>query len=172
MGIAPPAPAPASSSATSTTTTLPYDDQHLVCVRCKYCTTVLAVHVPRSSMMKIVPVTCGHCTNLLSVDMSGVFHHLKQIQALKMQNEMNLSCSSSSRIMREGSDNKKVAKEFAEKRQGVPSAYNQFIREEIQRIKASNPAITHKEAFSAAAKNWAHLGLMLSDNNKRQTSSS
>ncbi|KAK1285077.1 Axial regulator YABBY 1 [Acorus calamus] len=30
-------------------------------------------------------------------------------------------------------------------------------RDEIQRIKAGNPDITHREAFSAAAKNWAHF---------------
>ncbi|RWV95460.1 hypothetical protein GW17_00041913 [Ensete ventricosum] len=40
-----------------------------------------------------------------------------------------------------------------EKRQRVPSAYNRFIKDEIQRIKAGNPDITHREAFSAAAKN-------------------
>nr|GMD14486.1 putative axial regulator YABBY 2 isoform X1 [Ipomoea batatas] len=44
-----------------------------------------------------------------------------------------------------------------EKRQRAPSAYNRFIKEEIHRIKASNPKISHKEAFSAAAKNWAHF---------------
>lgn len=44
-----------------------------------------------------------------------------------------------------------------EKRQRVPSAYNQFIKEEIQRIKATNPHISHREAFSTAAKNWAHF---------------
>ncbi|KAI3781925.1 hypothetical protein L2E82_11953 [Cichorium intybus] len=57
-----------------------------------------------------------------------------------------------------------------EKRTRVPSAYNQFIKQEIQRIKATNPSISHREAFSAAAKNWAHFphihfGLMLEDNN-------
>uniref|UniRef100_A0A803KYR6 YABBY protein C-terminal domain-containing protein n=1 Tax=Chenopodium quinoa TaxID=63459 RepID=A0A803KYR6_CHEQI len=40
-----------------------------------------------------------------------------------------------------------------EKRQRVPSAYNRFIKDEIQRIKAGNPDISHREAFSAAAKN-------------------
>ncbi|KAG8097680.1 hypothetical protein GUJ93_ZPchr0013g34055 [Zizania palustris] len=45
----------------------------------------------------------------------------------------------------------------AEKRQRVPSAYNRFIKEEIRRIKANNPDISHKEAFSTAAKNWAHF---------------
>ncbi|WRX33036.1 YABBY protein - like 10 [Theobroma cacao] len=58
-----------------------------------------------------------------------------------------------------------------EKRQRVPSAYNRFIKEEIQRIKASNPDISHREAFSTAAKNWAHFphihfGLKL-DGNKQ-----
>ncbi|XP_057446642.1 axial regulator YABBY 1-like isoform X2 [Lotus japonicus] len=43
------------------------------------------------------------------------------------------------------------------KRQRVPSAYNRFIKDEIQRIKSVNPDITHREAFSAAAKNWAHF---------------
>ncbi|EAZ31462.1 hypothetical protein OsJ_15599 [Oryza sativa Japonica Group] len=49
------------------------------------------------------------------------------------------------------------ANRTSEKRQRVPSAYNRFIKDEIQRIKASNPDITHREAFSAAAKNWAHF---------------
>lgn len=44
-----------------------------------------------------------------------------------------------------------------EKRQRVPSAYNRFIKEEIQRLKANNPTISHREAFSTAAKNWAHF---------------
>ncbi|KAL8211392.1 hypothetical protein R6Q57_005829 [Mikania cordata] len=39
------------------------------------------------------------------------------------------------------------------KRPRVPSAYNKFIKEEIKRIKISNPKITHREAFSTAAKN-------------------
>ncbi|PWZ54112.1 hypothetical protein Zm00014a_022033 [Zea mays] len=31
------------------------------------------------------------------------------------------------------------------------------LREEIRRIKANNPDISHREAFSTAAKNWAHF---------------
>ncbi|KAJ4835928.1 putative axial regulator YABBY 2 [Turnera subulata] len=43
------------------------------------------------------------------------------------------------------------------------------FEEEIQRIKASNPDISHREAFSTAAKNWAHFphihfGLKLDSN--------
>ncbi|KAJ8548038.1 hypothetical protein K7X08_021274 [Anisodus acutangulus] len=40
-----------------------------------------------------------------------------------------------------------------EKKHRLPSAYNRFMKEEIQRIKAENPEIPHREAFSAAAKN-------------------
>lgn len=63
-----------------------------------------------------------------------------------------------------------------EKRQRVPSAYNRFIKEEIQRIKAGNPDISHREAFSAAAKNWAHFphihfGLMADQTNAANKSS-
>ncbi|XP_062205710.1 protein YABBY 3-like [Phragmites australis] len=62
-----------------------------------------------------------------------------------------------------------------EKRQRVPSAYNRFIKEEIQRIKAGNPDISHREAFSAAAKNWAHFphihfGLMPDHQGLKKTS--
>ncbi|PKA64931.1 Protein drooping leaf [Apostasia shenzhenica] len=42
-----------------------------------------------------------------------------------------------------------------EKKHRLPSAYNHFMREEIRRIKDANPEIPHREAFSAAAKNWA-----------------
>ncbi|KAL6906535.1 hypothetical protein ACP4OV_004136 [Aristida adscensionis] len=62
-----------------------------------------------------------------------------------------------------------------EKRQRVPSAYNRFIKDEIQRIKAGNPDISHREAFSAAAKNWAHFphihfGLMPDHHGLKKTS--
>ncbi|CAN1120548.1 Axial regulator YABBY 5 [Linum perenne] len=68
-------------------------------------------------------------------------------------------------------DEHRLANRPPEKRQRVPSAYNQFIKEEIQRIKANNPDISHREAFSTAAKNWAHFphihfGLMLESNKK------
>ncbi|KAG2409372.1 Axial regulator [Vigna angularis] len=44
-----------------------------------------------------------------------------------------------------------------EKRQRTPSAYNCFIKEEIKRLKAENPKMAHREAFSTAAKNWANF---------------
>ncbi|KAI9034486.1 hypothetical protein DFJ74DRAFT_700864 [Hyaloraphidium curvatum] len=34
------------------------------------------------------------------------------------------------------------------------SAYNDFMKTEIPRVKSENPGIAHKEAFKQAAKNW------------------
>nr|ASU87387.1 transcription factor YABBY [Huperzia selago] len=48
------------------------------------------------------------------------------------------------------------------KKPRTPSAYNMFVRDEILRIKAKDPTVSHKEAFIAAAKNWAtqpHINL-------------
>ncbi|KAL2933436.1 Axial regulator YABBY 5, partial [Bienertia sinuspersici] len=55
-----------------------------------------------------------------------------------------------------------------EKRQRVPSTYNQFIKEEIQIIKENSPNISHREVFSLT---WAHFphihfGLTLETNNQ------
>ncbi|KAF4348471.1 hypothetical protein F8388_020737 [Cannabis sativa] len=38
-------------------------------VQCNLCNTILAVSVPCSSLFTIVTVRCGHCANLLSVNM-------------------------------------------------------------------------------------------------------
>nr|QOQ51161.1 YABBY transcription factor [Keteleeria evelyniana] len=158
--------------------------EHLCYIQCNYCSTVLAVNVPGSSLLEIVPVRCGHCTSLLSVNMGGLF---------QPSTTQNCDPSCSSHENRSGSSSSSKSKEDSviscavgaepetmkpistgltdcgstEKKQRAPSAYNRFIRAEIQRIKAVNPDISHREAFSAAAKNWAHLGLMLPDNNKR-----
>ncbi|XWS73791.1 hypothetical protein CRYUN_Cryun02cG0159700 [Craigia yunnanensis] len=152
-------------------------------VHCNFCNTILAVSVPCTSLFNIVTVRCGHCANLLSVNM-GTSNQTVPIQEAQKQqintdqDHSNKECGSSSKC------NKFSAYDSAEheaprippirppeKRQRVPSAYNRFIKEEIQRIKASNPDISHREAFSTAAKNWAHFphihfGLKL-DGNKQ-----
>ncbi|KAL5574575.1 hypothetical protein UlMin_016274 [Ulmus minor] len=146
-------------------------------VHCNFCNTILAVSVPSSSLFTIVTVRCGHCANLLSVNMGA-----SSVQALPCQDPQSqqkqiddVSSEDSNRSKEFGSsskcNNNKVSSFESveqqqprsppirppEKRQRVPSAYNRFIKEEIQRIKASNPDISHREAFSTAAKNWAHF---------------
>ncbi|XP_034702735.1 axial regulator YABBY 1-like [Vitis riparia] len=167
-----------SSSSTLSLDHLPPSEQ-LCYVHCNICDTVLAVSVPCTSLFKTVTVRCGHCTNLLPVNLRGLL--------LPSANQLHLGhafFSPSHNILEEMPNpspnfliNQTTANDFSvlarggadelprppvinrppEKRQRVPSAYNRFIKDEIQRIKAGNPDITHREAFSAAAKNWAHF---------------
>ncbi|PHT62021.1 putative axial regulator YABBY 2, partial [Capsicum annuum] len=144
------------------------------------------VSVPCNSMMTIVTVRCGHCGNLLSVNIGPSIQSLP-LQDLQQRQDQS-SIEDGSRGYGSSSSSTNSYHRFSpiptdpdlprsppirppEKRQRVPSAYNRFIKEEIQRIKASNPDISHREAFSTAAKNWAHFphihfGLKL-DGNKQ-----
>ncbi|KAI4370357.1 hypothetical protein MLD38_018716 [Melastoma candidum] len=168
-----------SSSTFSPDQQLPSTNEQLCYVHCNCCDTVLAVSVPCSSLFKTVTVRCGHCTNLLSVNMRGLLfpaanqlqlgHNfftpqnlLEEIRNAPPNLLMNQNASSADPMMqlRGGIDQipkPPTVNRPPEKRQRVPSAYNRFIKEEIQRIKAGNPDISHREAFSAAAKNWAHF---------------
>ncbi|KAL1548676.1 Axial regulator YABBY 1 [Salvia divinorum] len=151
---------------------LPPSEQ-LCYVHCTYCNTVLAVGVPCTSLFKTVTVRCGNCSNLLSVtvDMRGLLlppsNHLHLGHSFfSPQNLFEEIRSSTSNLLPNPNEpfmpihelpKPPVANRPPEKRQRVPSAYNRFIKDEIQRIKAGNPDISHREAFSAAAKNWAHF---------------
>ncbi|KAL1557548.1 axial regulator YABBY 5-like isoform X2 [Salvia divinorum] len=142
-------------------------------VNCNYCNTILAVNVPFGSMFTIVTVRCGHCSNLLSVNMGAL---LQSVHLQDFQKQQSLAASAALDAAATRDDNNGSSSKYnrpyspldveqpkmapirpPEKRQRVPSAYNRFIKEEIQRIKASNPEISHREAFSTAAKNWAHF---------------
>ncbi|KAK7327734.1 hypothetical protein VNO77_21823 [Canavalia gladiata] len=153
--------------------------EQLCYIPCSFCNIVLAVSVPCSSLFDIVTVRCGHCTNLWSVNMASAFQSLswQDVQASGYSYpEYRIDTGSTSKCnkiqMRAPTtrvNEERVVNRPPEKRQRVPSAYNQFIKEEIQRIKANNPDISHREAFSTAAKNWAHFphihfGMMLESN--------
>ncbi|KAK4481183.1 hypothetical protein RD792_012064 [Penstemon davidsonii] len=148
--------------------------EQLCYIPCNFCSIVLAVSVPCSSLFDVVTVRCGHCTNLWSVNMAAAaaFQSLPSwpqdaiLQGLvpnhtSPEYKVDLGSSSSkwnnkTTIQPTSIVNKpeqRIVNPPPEKRQRVPSAYNQFIKEEIQRIKANNPEITHREAFSTAAKN-------------------
>ncbi|RWW72411.1 hypothetical protein BHE74_00019798 [Ensete ventricosum] len=159
----------------------PPPSEQLCYVHCNFCDTVLAVSVPFTSLFKTVTVRCGHCTNLLSVNMRGlhlppanqihVTHPCLTPSYASLLDELQchppsllldpsmLNCNTMAPVKGVGEElpPTPVVNRPPEKRQRVPSAYNRFIKDEIQRIKAGNPDITHREAFSAAAKNWAHF---------------
>ncbi|KAH9331496.1 hypothetical protein KI387_003604, partial [Taxus chinensis] len=131
--------------------------EHLCYVHCNLCSTILAVNVPSNSLFKMVTVRCGHCSHLLSVNMGASV----PLESAQNRNDCSKDSASSSSGSGKTSLSSYVGGQATgappEKRQRIPSAYNRFIKEEIQRIKANNPDIRHKEAFSAAAKNWAHF---------------
>ncbi|XP_058088875.1 axial regulator YABBY 4-like [Magnolia sinica] len=141
-------------------------------VQCSHCTTILLVSVPCSSLLKTVTVRCGHCTGLLSVNvMKASFVPLQLLDSLNNdEQKQDLSADSPPKtgdgpnlfMASLDDDEEKIPMTLTvnkppEKRQRAPSAYNRFIKEEIQRLKAREPSMTHKEAFSTAAKNWAHF---------------
>ncbi|KAK9035965.1 hypothetical protein V6N11_077987 [Hibiscus sabdariffa] len=159
---------------------LAFSPDQLCYVHCNFCDTVLAVSVPCSSMLKTVTVRCGHCTNLLSVNMRGLLlpaanqlhlaHSFFTPQNLREEirnsappNMLMINHPDPRALAIRGAVEQEimakppVVNRPPDKRQRVPSAYNRFIKDEIQRIKAENPDISHRNAFSAAAKNWAHF---------------
>ncbi|XP_065002114.1 protein DROOPING LEAF-like [Musa acuminata AAA Group] len=141
--------------------------EHLCYVRCTYCNTVLAVGVPSKPMMDTVTVRCGHCNHVsflsprpMEQSHSPTNHQLGLqggcMDCLRSQPSPSSSSSSSSSNSNEPTIQKpSFVVKPPEKKHRMPSAYNRFMREEIQRIKASKPDIPHREAFSMASKNWA-----------------
>ncbi|XP_076958534.1 putative axial regulator YABBY 2 [Bidens hawaiensis] len=164
----------------------PSCSDQLCYVHCTHCDTALVVSVPYASLFTTVTVRCGHCTSLLPMNMPGLMMQPLMNQFHFGHNDINnnsIFAPSSLTLLDDqisnGATNFLINQNYTsdflmsggfkelpkppvtnrppEKRQRVPSAYNRFIKEEIQRIKAGNPDISHREAFSAAAKNWAHF---------------
>nr|AQM50863.1 putative CRABS CLAW-ortologous transcription factor MhyCRC [Monotropa hypopitys] len=134
---------------------------NLCYVRCNFCNTVLAVGIPCKRLLDTVTVKCGHCSNLSFLStrpptQGQCFDHQTSFQGFgPFGSEMNKGQSSSSSSSEPLSPRAPFVVKPPEKKHRLPSAYNRFMKEEIQRIKAANPEIPHREAFSAAAKNWA-----------------
>ncbi|MQL91592.1 hypothetical protein Taro_024207 [Colocasia esculenta] len=173
--------------------------EQLCYVHCGFCTTILLVSVPRTSLSKVVTVRCGHCQGLLAVDMRSVplvplqllhtdglnaplpsagYGENKEAAGAEEEEEediadapMNttlprrdnvlhqLTTASSSKLKIPVLNNIHTHQHAcmlasyihgdANKRKPV----GESCREEIKRIKGRDPSITHKEAFSTAAKN-------------------
>ncbi|KAL6226325.1 hypothetical protein ACLB2K_000288 [Fragaria x ananassa] len=81
--------------------------EQLCYIPCNFCNIVLAVSVPCSSLLDIVTVRCGHCTNLWSVNMAAAFQSLswQGVQAQHNHNAQNYRIESGS----SSKGNKKIA---------------------------------------------------------------
>ncbi|KAG5566452.1 hypothetical protein RHGRI_002128 [Rhododendron griersonianum] len=109
-------------------------------VHCNFCNTILAVSVPCNNMLTIVTVRCGHCANLLSVNMGAL------LQTIPLQDLPQKQQSSSEFGSKDSGGSSSKGIKFGafgsaelepprmppirppEKRQRVPSAYNRFIK--------------------------------------------
>ncbi|KAJ1400894.1 YABBY protein [Sesbania bispinosa] len=146
--------------------------EHLCYVRCNFCNTVLAVGIPCKRLLDTVTVKCGHCSNLSflstrppphSQNQNQTIDHTLTLQGFYSSDGKKGQASSSSYSSPTTSTDSVSPKappfvvKPPEKKHRLPSAYNRFMKEEIQRIKTANPQIPHREAFSAAAKNWARF---------------
>ncbi|WOK94448.1 hypothetical protein Cni_G03150 [Canna indica] len=141
-------------------------NEHLCYVRCTYCNAVLAVGVPCKRVMDTVTVKCGHCNHLsflsprpmvqpLVSPIAGHPINLQEPCTDCLRAQPSPSSSSSSSSSEQMIQIPQIVAKPPEKKHRMPSAYNRFMKEEIQRIKAAQPDIPHREAFSMAAKNWA-----------------
>ncbi|XP_010936439.1 protein DROOPING LEAF [Elaeis guineensis] len=136
--------------------------EHLCYVRCTYCNTVLAVGVPCKRLMDTVTVKCGHCNHLSFLSPRPMVQSLCPTDhPMAFQGSCN-DCRRGQPLLPPSSTSSEQMIPKApfvvkppEKKHRLPSAYNRFMKEEIQRIKAAKPDIPHREAFSMAAKNWA-----------------
>ncbi|GER32231.1 plant-specific transcription factor YABBY family protein [Striga asiatica] len=114
---------------------------------------ILLVNVPCNILSKVVTVECGNCNTILSVNM---------MKACLLPFQFFFSTQPARRKQDEDEDEdsiqfSKIIHKPPNKKQRALSSYNCFIREEIKRLKIEHPNLTHKQAFSAASKNWAHF---------------
>ncbi|KAJ8466963.1 hypothetical protein OPV22_029515 [Ensete ventricosum] len=111
---------------------------------------LVEVGVPRRWLMDRVTVNCGHCNHLSFLTPGDVVRCICPTSHLQMS--LQGPCFGS----RREPPSPRRSSTSVPKKHRAPSAYNHFMREEIQRIKAAKPDIPHREAFSMAAKNWAN----------------
>ncbi|KAF2286681.1 hypothetical protein GH714_023537 [Hevea brasiliensis] len=139
-----------------------FDLPEQICyVQCGFCDTILLVSVPCSSLSMVVTVRCGHCTSLLSVNMMKVsfvpFQFLASLSHDQQKEEVSpeeVDAQKALDIQRSSSMVAYSDNELEDDRNPVNRIIN---KQEIRRLKAENPSMAHKEAFSTAAKNWANF---------------
>ncbi|PWA80044.1 hypothetical protein CTI12_AA080490 [Artemisia annua] len=142
--------------------------EQLCYIPCSFCNIVLAVSVPCSNLLDIVTVRCGNCANFCCVNMStAALSSTSHDSSSSLQYDQSIDSEHllvvKHRILTTLLHIQRLI--LAHPQDTFPSNHlllqSLMIKrpsiDEIQRIKANDPNITHREAFSAAAKNWAHF---------------
>ncbi|XP_071696132.1 axial regulator YABBY 4 [Rutidosis leptorrhynchoides] len=136
----------------------------VVTVKCGHCTSLLSVNMMRSSFFPLHMfsslVDNQEEEPLVNNDVCEEDEDVPINPPLSKHSSSPHVSSSSSDEVNDNNDDHEVVNHVVnkppEKRQRAPSAYNKFIKEEIRRLKTQHPNMSHKQAFSTAAKNWAH----------------
>ncbi|KAK7410466.1 hypothetical protein VNO78_01268 [Psophocarpus tetragonolobus] len=140
----------------STLNHLSDSSEQLCYIQCGFCTTILMVSVPCSSLSMVVTVRCGHCTSLLSVNMMKAsfvpFHILASLNHLEPK--ASSPEEDASKILNR---HKAYMMTYSDCEVEGIIPMNNVVNKQIKRLKAENPDMAHKEAFSTAAKNWANF---------------
>ncbi|XP_021845818.2 axial regulator YABBY 4 [Spinacia oleracea] len=141
----------------------------VVTVRCGHCNGLLSVNMLKASFVPL------HLFSSLNQDQENNKHqeevNMSRVTADRHSTTLSM-LPSSEEDNDDGDDDEEeddddddednivleqVVNKPPEKKRRAPSAYNKFIKEEIRRLKSRNSNMSHKEAFSTAAKNWAHF---------------
>ncbi|CAN1310891.1 Axial regulator YABBY 4 [Linum perenne] len=149
---------------------VPYSSMSMVVtVRCGHCSSLLSVNMMKSS--SLLP---GHLDHPQGSKQPEEEEEEEVVMTREVEDELEggskgtllLMNNSPPTMVTSSDDNEdeedtnnttRIINKPPEKRQRAPSAYNRFIKEEIKRLKSENPTMAHKDAFSMAAKNWAHF---------------
>ncbi|CAN0893022.1 Axial regulator YABBY 4 [Linum grandiflorum] len=148
----------------------------VVTVRCGHCTSLLSVNMMKASFVPfhLLAASLEHRNHDIVADghpprqsMNKQQEELEQVVSPEAEEDHEEGDQKGTLLLMNSStcdDNEdpttnlnRTINKPPEKRQRAPSAYNCFIKEEIKRLKSENPTMPHKEAFSMAAKNWAHF---------------
>ncbi|KAI3713849.1 hypothetical protein L1987_72435 [Smallanthus sonchifolius] len=135
----------------------------VVTVKCGHCTNLLSVNmqIMRSTFLPLHFFSSVDNQQEPIVEAGGGDEEVPKLTLSKHTSSLLISSSSSVEDNDDDDDDdikavNHVVNKPPEKRQRAPSVYNKFIKEEIRRLKTQHPNMSHKQAFSAAAKNWAH----------------
>nr|XP_043608595.1 axial regulator YABBY 4 [Erigeron canadensis] len=141
----------------------------VVTVKCGHCTSLLSVNMMRSAFLPLRIFSSPLDNNQQEPRMEACKEDEEIVATTQLVVPLSKHSSSSSPLISSSSSSDEtndddddlqvlnhVVNKPPQKRQRAPSAYNRFIKEEIRRLKIQNPNMSHKQAFSTAAKNWAH----------------
>ncbi|XP_072980550.1 uncharacterized protein [Typha angustifolia] len=121
-------------------------------VQCSFCTTILLVSVPCSSLLNMVTVRCGHCTGLLSVSLARTSFLPLQVLTSLEDDQQELCGDTAPKACNDSSDEEAMEEESTPKNPVVNK------RKRYRGSKLENPTLPIKRP-SAQLLKIGHISL-------------